>query len=84
MVVQYKENNKDILSKVPPPMLNVKDLIDPLTKPIGVISDAPAPELPEIPSSSLGVSTTGMIIFLLIAGLTGIGLLRMKTINKEV
>jgi len=24
-----------------------------------------------------------MIIFLLIAGLTGIGLLRMKTINKE-
>jgi quinoprotein glucose dehydrogenase len=84
MVVQYKENNKDILSKVPPPMLNVKDLIDPLTKPIGVISDAPAPALPEIPSSSLGVSTTGMIIFLLIAGLTGIGLLRMKTINKEV
>ena len=84
MVVQYKENNKDILSKVPPPMLNVKDLIDPLTKQIGVISDAPAPALPEIPSSSLGVSTTGMIIFLLIAGLTGIGLLRMKTINKEV
>ena len=30
MVAQYKDNNKDILSKVPPPMLNVKDLIDPL------------------------------------------------------
>jgi hypothetical protein len=24
-----------------------------------------------------------MIIFLLIAGLTGVGLLRMKTVNKE-
>ncbi|MDB4521423.1 c-type cytochrome, partial [Akkermansiaceae bacterium] len=88
MVAQYKDNNKDILSKVPPPMLNVKDLIDPFTKPIGVdgtpvISDAPAPAIPEIPSNGLGVSTTGMIIFLLIAGLTGIGLLRMKTINKE-
>ncbi|MDA7621780.1 hypothetical protein N8634_00780 [bacterium] len=60
----------------------------PFTKPIGVdgtpvISDAPAPAIPEIPSNGLGVSTTGMIIFLLIAGLTGIGLLRMKTINKE-
>jgi putative heme-binding domain-containing protein len=88
MVAQYKDNNKDVLSKVPPPMLNVKDLIDPLTKPVGIdgtpiISDAPAPALPEIPSNDLGVSTTGMIIFLLIAGLTGIGLLRMKTINKE-
>lgn len=88
MVANYKEINKEVLSKVPPPMLNVKDLIDPFTKPIGVdgtpvISDAPAPAIPEIPSTGLGVSTTGMIIFLLIAGLTGVGLLRMKTVNKE-
>jgi hypothetical protein len=88
MVANYKEINKEVLSKVPPPMLNVKDLIDPFTKPIGVdgtpvISDAPAPAIPQIPSTGLGVSTTGMIIFLLIAGLTGVGLLRMKTVNKE-
>ena len=86
MVSEYKENNKDVLSKIPPPMLNVKDLIDPLRKLVGadgspVISDAPAPAIPEVPSTGLGVSTTGMIIFLFIAGLTGVGVLRMKTIN---
>jgi len=87
MVAEYKEANKDILSKVPPPMLNVKDLIDPFKKPVSadgtpVISDAPAPAIPEIPSAGLGAPTIGIIITLVIAGLTGIGMLRMKTINK--
>jgi quinoprotein glucose dehydrogenase len=86
MVSEYKEKYKDVLSKIPPPMLNVKDLIDPLTKPVGadgnpVISDAPAPVIPGVPSTGLGVSITGMIIFLFIAGLTSVGVLRMKTIN---
>ncbi|MDB4502167.1 HEAT repeat domain-containing protein, partial [Akkermansiaceae bacterium] len=87
MVAEYKEANKDILSKVPPPMLNVKDLIDPFKKPVSadgtpVISDAPAPAIPEIPSTGLGAPTIGIIITLVIAGLTGVGMLRMKTINK--
>jgi quinoprotein glucose dehydrogenase len=86
MVSEYKEKYKEVLSKIPPPMLNVKDLIDPLTKPVGadgnpVISDAPAPVIPGVPSTGLGVSITGMIIFLFIAGLTSVGVLRMKTIN---
>jgi mono/diheme cytochrome c family protein len=86
MVSEYKEKYKEVLSKIPAPMLNVKDLIDPLTKPVGadgnpVISDAPAPVIPGVPSTGLGVSITGMIIFLFIAGLTSVGVLRMKTIN---
>jgi hypothetical protein len=68
-------------------MLNVKDLIDPFKKPVSadgtpVISDAPAPAIPEIPSTGLGAPTIGIIITLVIAGLTGVGMLRMKTINK--
>lgn len=87
MVAKYKADNKDILSKVPPPMLNVKELIDPFKKEISadgtpVISDAPAPTIPEVPSTGLGAPMTGILIFLVIAGLTGVGMLRMKTINK--
>jgi quinoprotein glucose dehydrogenase len=87
MVAKYKADNQDILSKVPPPMLNVKELIDPSKKEISadgtpVISDAPAPAIPEIPSTGLGAPMTGILIFLVIAGLTGVGMLRMKTINK--
>ncbi|MEN8773932.1 MAG: HEAT repeat domain-containing protein [Akkermansiaceae bacterium] len=87
MVAKYKADNKDILSKVPPPMLNVKDLLNPNLPALSadgtpIISDEPAPELPAVPSTGLGAPVTGIIAFLVIAGLTGIGILRMKTINN--
>lgn len=76
MVAQYKADNQEILSKVPPPTLNVSDLIVP--PPVTIAAGTPAPEFPEIPSAGLGAPTIGILIFLVIGGLSVLGALRMK------
>ena len=81
MVAEYKEVNKDILSKdMATKMLNVSDLIDPFS--VTTVSDEPAAELPEIPSGGLGAPGIGILIFLVIGGLSALGALRMKASNK--
>ena len=77
MVVTYKEANKDILSQVPVPMLETKDLLSPYSQVTG--SDAP---LATIPASGLGAPTYGIAIFLLVVVLSGLAALRMKVANK--
>lgn len=79
MVTQYREANKEILSQTPPPALKVSELISPYAASTG---DAPAPTLAEVPSTGLGASGAGILITLVIGGLSVLGALRMKASNK--
>ncbi|MGJ8695829.1 MAG: DUF7133 domain-containing protein [Verrucomicrobiaceae bacterium] len=60
------------------PALTVADLIQPKVAVAEVAADGSAPTLAEIPSSGLGASTWGILAFIVIAGLTVLGSLRMK------
>ena len=79
MVAKYREDNQEILSQVPAPALKVSELINPLA---ATGADAPAPTLAEVPSAGLGASATGILIFLVIGGLSVLGALRMKATSK--
>lgn len=86
MVAEYREANQEEIAKGPMNQIAVKDLIDPLSVQkqavsadgAPVISDAPAPKLPEIPSTGLGASGIGIFTFVLFLALTGLGVIRMK------
>ena len=78
MVAAYKEANQDILSQVPVPMLETKDLISPYTE----VSGGDDTPLATVPSSGLGAPGYGIAIFLLVVVLSGIAALRMKVANK--
>lgn len=78
MVAAYKEANQDILSQVPVPMLETKDLISPYTE----VSGGDDTPLATVPSSGLGAPGYGIAIFLLVVVLSGLAALRMKVANK--
>lgn len=69
-------------SEVGQPVLKVTDLIDPNAAIKENMADQPAPILAEIPSTGLGAPTIGLAIFLIIGGLSLLGSIRMKAINK--
>lgn len=64
------------------PQLTVADLIDPHASAATSEPDAPAPVLAQIPSTGLGAPTIGLVMFLIIAGLSLLGALRMKATSK--
>ncbi len=70
-------------SEVGKPQLTVADLIDPLAASKATQTDAPAPVLAQIPSTGLGAPMIGIIMFLVIGGLSLLGALRMKATCKE-
>jgi len=77
MVADYREANKDILSQVPVPMLETKDLLNPYSEVAG--SGAP---LAIIPSTGLGAPGYGIAIVLLVTILSVLAALRMKVANN--
>ena len=77
MVANYKEANKDILSQVPVPILEVKDLISPYSE----VAKGET-TLAAIPSGGLGAPGYGIAIALIVIILTGLATIRMKISNN--
>jgi cytochrome c553 len=84
MVAAYREANKAEIEKGPLNQLTVKELKDPFAAKAAAGGEAsteapaPAPKLPEIPSSGLGASGWGIFTTVVIVGLTAIAAMRMK------
>lgn len=79
MVAEYKVKNSDILSQVPVPVLDVKDLLDPHQ---GISATGSSGPLATVPSGGLGAPGYGVAIVLLVFVLSLLGVFRMKIVNK--